>query len=59
MVQVLVLLRGDGYAEEGALTGPRRSLQRTYSEELMDVQEYNSTKYLNDINRLQDIALGS
>ncbi|GLT90382.1 hypothetical protein SLE2022_083170 [Rubroshorea leprosula] len=59
MSQVVILLRGDKSAEEGALTGPRRSLQRTYSEELMDVQEYNSTKYLNDINRLQDIALGS
>ncbi|KAK9288103.1 hypothetical protein L1049_016550 [Liquidambar formosana] len=33
-------------------------LQRTYSEELQDAEEYNSTKYLNDMNRHMQIALG-
>lgn len=58
MSQVVILLKGDEYALKHAHKGPRKSLQRTFSEELMDVQEYNSTKYLNDIKRLREIALG-
>uniref|UniRef100_A0A2N9EJB8 non-specific serine/threonine protein kinase n=1 Tax=Fagus sylvatica TaxID=28930 RepID=A0A2N9EJB8_FAGSY len=37
----------------------RRSFQRTYSEELLDVEEYNSTKYLSDLKRHQQVAFGS
>ncbi|KAJ8769756.1 hypothetical protein K2173_005962 [Erythroxylum novogranatense] len=53
MNQVVILLRGDEYADECAKQCERRAFQRTYSEELLDVQEYNSTRYLNDINRLK------
>lgn len=58
MSQVVILLKGDEYALKHGPKGPRQSLRRTFSEELMDVQEYNSTKYLNDIKRLREIALG-
>ena len=30
-------------------------LQRTYSEELLDAEEYNSTKHLNDLSRHMEI----
>ncbi|KHN20194.1 Receptor-like cytosolic serine/threonine-protein kinase RBK2 [Glycine soja] len=36
----------------------RRPLQRAYSEELLDAQEYNSTKHLRDLKRFEQIALG-
>ncbi|GAV63226.1 Pkinase_Tyr domain-containing protein [Cephalotus follicularis] len=58
MSQVVILLRGDEYVAECAKDGPKRSLHRTYSEELLDVQEYNSTKYLNDLDRHREVALG-
>ncbi|KAK6911491.1 Serine-threonine/tyrosine-protein kinase, catalytic domain [Dillenia turbinata] len=35
------------------------SLRRTYSEEIMDFEEYNSTKYLLDLSRHKQLALGS
>ncbi|XP_050381229.1 receptor-like cytosolic serine/threonine-protein kinase RBK2 [Argentina anserina] len=56
MSQVVVLLRGDEYVSKCAKETKRRSLLRTYSEELMDAQEYNSTKYLRDLNRHKQIA---
>lgn len=59
MSQVVVLLRGDEYVSKCAKEMKRRSLQRTYSEELLDAQEYNSTKYLRDLNRHKQIAFGS
>ncbi|CAN1285158.1 Receptor-like cytosolic serine/threonine-protein kinase RBK2, partial [Linum perenne] len=56
--QVAILLRGDEYALECAKEDQKRALHRTYSNELLDAQEYNSTKYLSlrDINRLREIA---
>ncbi|CAN1285150.1 Receptor-like cytosolic serine/threonine-protein kinase RBK2 [Linum perenne] len=50
--------RGDEYALECAKEDQKRALHRTYSNELLDAQEYNSTKYLSlrDINRLREIA---
>ncbi|XP_057998755.1 receptor-like cytosolic serine/threonine-protein kinase RBK2 isoform X2 [Hevea brasiliensis] len=57
MNQVVILLKGDEYAKEYANEGNKKALQRTYSEELLDVQEYNSTKYLNDMKRHRELAL--
>lgn len=55
-LQVIVLLRGDEYFMEcSSSDDPGPSHQRVYSEELMDVQEYNSTKYR---NHLKEVALG-
>ncbi|XP_015570421.1 receptor-like cytosolic serine/threonine-protein kinase RBK2 isoform X2 [Ricinus communis] len=58
MNQVVILLRGDEYVRECAKENQRKTLQRTYSEELLDAQEYNSTKYLNDLKRHKELALG-
>ncbi|XP_065846973.1 receptor-like cytosolic serine/threonine-protein kinase RBK2 [Euphorbia lathyris] len=58
MNQVVILLKGEDYAKqctEQQIIG----LQRTYSEELLDAQEYNSTKHLNQLKRYKEIALGS
>ncbi|CAB4315542.1 unnamed protein product [Prunus armeniaca] len=59
MSQIVVLLRGDEYVSNCAKESKRRSHQRTYSEELSDAQEYNSTKYLGDLNRHKQVAFGS
>ncbi|GLT64465.1 hypothetical protein SLA2020_369560 [Shorea laevis] len=59
MNQVVILLRGDKYVADCAVECQRRSFQRTYSEELLDAQEYNSTKYLGDLKRHEEVALGS
>ncbi|XP_022893599.1 receptor-like cytosolic serine/threonine-protein kinase RBK2 [Olea europaea var. sylvestris] len=53
MSQVIRLLRG----EEKNLNCPKQILRRTYSEELLDAENYNSTKYL--VHRPQRIALVS
>ncbi|KAJ6762811.1 hypothetical protein OIU79_023535 [Salix purpurea] len=59
MSQVVILLRGDEYVAECAKKGKGRALLRTYSEEIFDAQDYNSTRYLNDIKRYKELALGS
>ncbi|XP_027366957.1 receptor-like cytosolic serine/threonine-protein kinase RBK2 [Abrus precatorius] len=58
MRQVVTMLRGDECINECRKEGPRRRPRRTYSEELLDVQEYNSTKYLRDLKRHKQVALG-
>ncbi|KAL4297486.1 hypothetical protein GQ457_12G004760 [Hibiscus cannabinus] len=35
----------------------KETLQRTYSEEIFDAEEYNSTKYLSDMNHQMEILL--
>ncbi|CAN8269891.1 unnamed protein product [Cochlearia groenlandica] len=61
MSQVVELLVG----QESVVMTPREAkrkmmMQRTYSEELLDSFEYNSTKYLRDkIDRIREIALAS
>ncbi|CAE5966183.1 unnamed protein product [Arabidopsis arenosa] len=59
MSQVVELLLG----HEGVVMTPREAkikmMQRTYSEELLDSVEYNSTKYLGDLDRIREIALAS
>ncbi|WJX13159.1 non-specific serine/threonine protein kinase [Trifolium repens] len=57
MSQVVTLLRGQD-AVLAAKACSRRPLRRTYSEELLDAQEYNSTKYLRELNRHKQVALG-
>ncbi|PPD93234.1 hypothetical protein GOBAR_DD09827 [Gossypium barbadense] len=59
MSQVVILLRGDDYVAECSNESQHPSHQRTYSNEIRDTQEYNSTKHINNINRLREIALGS
>ncbi|KAM7511806.1 hypothetical protein LguiB_010681 [Lonicera macranthoides] len=59
MSQVAVLLRGEDYNPIGSYEHQKRLIQRTYSEELMDAEEYNSTKYLSDLNRHKQLVLGA
>ncbi|KAK7344215.1 hypothetical protein VNO77_13572 [Canavalia gladiata] len=59
MRQVVTVLRGDDSVLQSTKAHQRRPFQRTYSEELLDVQEYNSTKYLRDLNRYRQLALDS
>ncbi|XAR52541.1 Non-specific serine/threonine protein kinase [Bertholletia excelsa] len=59
MSQVVTLLRGENYNQECSIESQKRSLQRTFSEELLDAEDYNSTKYLSDLNRHKELALGS
>jgi hypothetical protein len=54
-MQVVTLLRGEKSVMNARACSKRRNLQRTYSEELLDAQEYNSTKYLRDLNRYKKI----
>ncbi|XP_043708326.1 receptor-like cytosolic serine/threonine-protein kinase RBK2 isoform X2 [Telopea speciosissima] len=57
MSQVVQLLRGDEGISKSSKQCQRPSHQRTYSEELHDAEEYNSTRYLNDLTRHKQIAL--
>ncbi|KAI8025123.1 Receptor-like cytosolic serine/threonine-protein kinase RBK2 [Camellia lanceoleosa] len=59
MNQVVILLRGENYFPECSKECQKRYLQRTFSEELLDAEEYNSTKYFSDLNRHKEVALGS
>lgn len=58
LLQVVVLLRGDKYVAE-CEKSTRVPLQRTYSEELLDAQEYNKTRYLSDLKKHRQLAFGS
>ena len=58
-MQVVILLRGEEFVSNCSTGCKRRSFQRTYSEELLDVQEYNSTKYLSDLKRHEQVAFSS
>ncbi|GLU08292.1 hypothetical protein SLE2022_252120 [Rubroshorea leprosula] len=51
MSEVVGILKGDADNLEMLKEWQKSKLQRTYSEELLDAEEYNSTKYLNDMNR--------
>lgn len=59
LVQVVILLRGDEDNAQSVKESQKQTHRRTYSEELFDAQEYNSTRYLSDISRFKEIALGS
>ncbi|XP_043718647.1 receptor-like cytosolic serine/threonine-protein kinase RBK2 [Telopea speciosissima] len=56
MSQVVQLLRGEGILESPKQC-QRPSLQRTYSDELQYAEEYNLTRYLNDLTRHKQIAM--
>lgn len=59
MSQVALLLRDDAYRHDYECTWDCRKqrLRRTYSEELLDSEEYNTTRYFSDLTRLKQIAL--
>lgn len=59
MSQVTVRLRCDGHLANCCKKSWNRSIRRTYSNELLDAQEYNSTKHLNSVDRLREIDLSS
>ncbi|MBA0654720.1 hypothetical protein Goklo_021659, partial [Gossypium klotzschianum] len=59
MSQVTVRLRCDGHLANCCKKSWNRSILRTYSNELLDAQEYNSTKHLNSVDRLREIDLSS
>ncbi|KAI3992390.1 hypothetical protein MKX01_000654 [Papaver californicum] len=56
-ITVVQLLRNDATSLECIKQFQKPVLKRTYSEELLDAEEYNSTKYLRDLNRHKQIAL--
>ncbi|XVF66324.1 hypothetical protein PTKIN_Ptkin10aG0026200 [Pterospermum kingtungense] len=57
MSQVVDILRGNLRCLETLKLHEKSVLHRTYSEEIYDAEEYNSTKYLNDLNRQMEILL--
>uniref|UniRef100_A0A7C9DE16 Receptor protein serine/threonine kinase n=2 Tax=Opuntia streptacantha TaxID=393608 RepID=A0A7C9DE16_OPUST len=59
MHQVVILLRGDEYCSDTSAGNQNGSLRRTYSEELLDAKEYNSTRQLNQIQRHRQVAFDS
>ncbi|XP_061359661.1 receptor-like cytosolic serine/threonine-protein kinase RBK2 [Gastrolobium bilobum] len=59
MSQVLQILRGEEESLEIIKEQQKSKLQRTYSVELYDAEEYNSTKYLNEMDRHMETILGT
>ncbi|VVA96532.1 unnamed protein product [Arabis nemorensis] len=59
MSQVVELLQGQESSVMTPREAKRKMNQRTYSEESLDTVEYNSTKYLRDLDRIREIALAS
>ncbi|KAL0537940.1 hypothetical protein IC582_026931 [Cucumis melo] len=59
MSEIVQILKGDGVYNLELVKRQKSKLQRTYSEELLDAEEYNSTKYLSDIDRHLEIVLGT
>lgn len=57
-MQVVQILKGDKGSLELVKQRQKSNLWRTYSEELYDAEEYNSTKYLNDRDRYMETVLG-
>ncbi|CAH8306088.1 unnamed protein product [Eruca vesicaria subsp. sativa] len=59
MSQVVELLLGQEGVDMTLREDKGKMMQRTYSEELLDSIEYNSTKYLRDLDHIRDVALAS
>ncbi|KAK7245739.1 hypothetical protein RIF29_40588 [Crotalaria pallida] len=59
MSQVLQILRGEEETLEMIKEGQKSKLQRTYSVELNDAEEYNSTKFLSERDRYMATILSS
>ena len=58
-MQVLQISRGDEESLKLVKELQKPKLQRTYSEELLDAEEYNSTKILNDMDPHMETILDS
>lgn len=58
-IQVVELLLGQGGVDMTLREDKRNMMQRTYSEDLLDSIEYNSTKYLGDLDHIREVALAS
>jgi len=58
-MQVLEILRGEEEILSILKERSKVKLQRTYSEELLDAEEYNSTKFLSERDRHMETILGS
>ncbi|XP_060671285.1 receptor-like cytosolic serine/threonine-protein kinase RBK2 isoform X1 [Ziziphus jujuba] len=58
MSEVVQILEGDEGRLELLHQRQKSKLQRTYSEELCHAEEYNSTKYLSDLDRQLEFVLG-
>lgn len=59
MKQIVQMLEGDhGCLDLVKKRQKSKKLQRTYSEELFDADEYNSTKYLTDLDKHLEFVLG-
>ncbi|KAK8709783.1 hypothetical protein V6N13_060785 [Hibiscus sabdariffa] len=54
---VVDILKGNDKGLEILKQREKETLQGTYSEEIFDAEEYNSTKYLSDINHQMEILL--
>lgn len=59
MSQVLDILIGEQESIKIMKERSKSKLQRTYSEELFDAEEYNSTKFLSERDRYMETILGS
>ncbi|XP_035548344.1 receptor-like cytosolic serine/threonine-protein kinase RBK2 isoform X1 [Juglans regia] len=59
MSQVVKILKGEDSALELVKQCQQPRLRRTYSEELSDAEEYNSTKCLTDLDLHMNIVLGN
>lgn len=59
MSQVVTFLGSNAGGLECPKEHRKKFLQRTYSEEIFDVEEYNSTKYLMDLNQLKATAFST
>ncbi|XP_019419335.1 PREDICTED: receptor-like cytosolic serine/threonine-protein kinase RBK2 isoform X1 [Lupinus angustifolius] len=59
MNQVLKILRGEEESLKMMKERQKSKLQRTYSVELNDAEDYNSTKFLSDRDRFMETILGS
>ncbi|KAG2295132.1 hypothetical protein Bca52824_041801 [Brassica carinata] len=59
MSQVVESLLGQESCVVTPREDKRKMMQRTYSEELLDSIEYNSTRHLRDLDRIREVALAS
>ncbi|XP_074292300.1 receptor-like cytosolic serine/threonine-protein kinase RBK2 [Silene latifolia] len=57
MKEVVDILKGERKSSELSKLNQRPSLKRSYSVELFDAEEYNSTKFLSDVDHLMQVAL--
>jgi hypothetical protein len=58
-MQVLQIPRGEEESKKILKDRQNSKLHRTYSEELFDAEDYNSTKFLSERDRHMETILGS